>query len=637
MNYIVLIKQVPDIRHIPKEAWDWEKGTLKRGLLDNVCNELDKQAMAMALSMRKDRDGKIIALTMGPPFATEILRYAMSIGIDEGVLITDRKFAGADTTATAYPLAQAIRKIQKEIFAGSDDFVVLAGMQSVDGDTAQVPPQLAEELGIANISYVTTVTFEKDNMLAERITRRGAETVSPTKMPCLLTVTEWAETPFPSFARTRWAEKETTREWSVEDIEADTTRVGLGGSRTNVVKIFSPKESSNRVCIFEHDLNKVVQGLKETYNKKLNEISSEAVTSDYKLPEGKQSDYKGDVCVYVEQDDGEIHPATYELLGKAAELAATLGEKVGAVLVGSNVKGLSDALISYGADKVFVIDNPLLAHFLPTSYTKAISRMVEQHEPQIMLFSATPQGRELAPRIAYKTNSGLTADCTQLDIVDFTRGKKEATAILKQTRPALGGNIMASIVSQNSKVQMTTARPGVFAAIEPDSTRKGEVIDVVVEITEDDLGAKIVTSELLPSTSELSDATIIVGGGKGLRTKEGFDKYIHPLVEGFEQYFGEQAMAGASRMAVESGFIERTHQVGQTGQTVKPTIYVAVGISGAIQHVTGMQSSDIIIAINRDPDAAIFKVADFGIVGDLEEVVPGLIKALKTSEVQQNV
>jgi len=250
----------------------------------------------------------------------------------------------------------------------------------------------------------------------------------------------------------------------------------------------------------------------------------------------------------------------------------------------------------------------------------------------MMLFSATPLGRELAPRVAYRSNSGLTADCTGLDIVDFNRDNRELIGVLRQTRPALGGNIMASIVTQNSKVQMSTARPGVMRALEPDNTRTGEVFEYVPNIAEADLGARIISAEVQQLTFELKDAAVIVSGGRGLKMKEGFDKYIYPLAESLGKFLGQEAMVGASRLAVESGFIDRSHQVGQTGQTVKPRVYVAVGISGAVQHLTGMQNSDIIVAINKEPTARIFKVADYGIVGNLEEIVPELIKVVNSQE-----
>ena len=627
MNYIVLVKQVPDIRNIPKEAWDWEKGTLKRGLLDNVLNELDKQALAFALELREKKDGRIIALTMGPPFAEEVLRYALSIGADEAVLLTDRKLGGADTAATAYPLGQAVRKIEKEILGGDRDYLIISGMQSVDGDTAQVPPQLAEELGIAHIAYAISFAFEEDQLQISRITRRGSEKVAPAGFPCLVTVTEWTKPPYPSFSRTRWANSHRLYQWSAADVNADESRIGLAGSRTIVVRIFSPREAGQRSCVFERDLKKLAGMIKEAYLNRAKAVEEEE-KARYRLPQGKQPDYKGEVWVYAEQEGGEMNPASFELLGKASQLASVLGERVGTVLVGSGLNGLSRELISRGADKVYIAEHKLLENFLPVPYGRVISEMVKKQRPQMMLFSATPLGRELAPRVAYGSGSGLTADCTGLDIADYKRLDQEYTAILVQTRPALGGNIMASIITQNSLVQMSTARPGVMKALEADPSRKGEVIKYAPNISEADLGARIVYSEHLPPASDIKDAKIIICGGRALKSKEGFDQYILPLADRMGEFLGQEAMVGASRLAVEIGCIGRGHQVGQTGQTVKPRLYVAVGVSGAVQHVTGMQGSDIVVAINKDPNARIFKVADFGVVGNLEEVVPELIKAL---------
>jgi electron transfer flavoprotein alpha subunit len=630
MNYIVLVKQVPDIKNIPNEAWNWEKGTLKRGLLDNVCNELDKQALAFALAMRAETGGKVVSLTMGPPFAEEVLRNALSLGADIGVLLTDRRLGGADTAATAYPLGQAIRKIENEIFNGDQVYVIVCGMQSVDGDTAQVPPQTAEELGIVHIAYATAFGFNNGSLRVNRITRRGAETVVPSSYPCVITVAKWTEPLNASFSRTRWAYLQKLYQWDADDISADESRIGLSGSRTTVFRIFSPREVSRRKCIFESDMNKLVGMLKESWDRKLEAAQEEEKPPIYHLPEGRVPHYKGDVWVYAERENGEITLASFELLGKAGELAAQLGEKVGAVLVGKDSQGLAKELIAYGADRVYLAEHEMLENFLPLSYTRAISGLVGKYKPQMMLFSATPLGRELAPRVAYRTGSGLTADCTGLDIVDFKRGEQELFAVLRQTRPALGGNIMAAIITQNSKVQMSTARPGVMRASKPDYKRTGEIIEYPVEIGQSDLGATIVSSELLPLTTKLSEAGAIACGGAGCKTKEAFDKYIPPLAESLGRFLGEEGMVGASRAAVELGFIDRSHQVGQTGQTVKPRVYIAVGVSGAVQHLTGMQNSDIIIAINKDPKAPIFKVADFGIVGNLEEVIPELIKALNS-------
>ncbi|MFH0768641.1 MAG: FAD-binding protein [Chloroflexota bacterium] len=627
MNYVVLVKQVPDIRNIPKEAWDWEKGTLKRGLLDNVLNELDKQALAFALKIKESQGGRVIAVTMGPPFAEEVLRYALSVGADDALLLTDRKLGGADTAATAYPLGQAIRKIEKEIFGGRKDHLIISGMQSVDGDTAQVPPQIAEELGIAHIAYATSFAFENGRLQISRITRSGSETVAPQSFPCLVTVAEWTKPFYPSFSRTRWARSYQIYQWSAADINAAESRIGLAGSRTNVVKIFSPREAGQRTCVFERDMRKLADMVKEAYSNRAKVVEEEEKPK-YQLLEGKKPDYQGEVWIYAEQEGGELNQASFELLGKACQLASVLGEKVGSILVGKEINNLSQKLITYGADKVYIAEHELLENFLPVPYTKVISDMIEKHRPQMVLFSATPLGRELAPRVAYRSDSGLTADCTGLDIADFSRAGKEHIGILVQTRPALGGNIMASIVSQNSKAQMSTARPGVMKAREPDLARKGEIISYVPNITEADLGVRIIFAEHHPLASDIKDAEIIVCGGRALKTKEGFDRYIFSLADRIGKFLGQEVMVGASRLAVEVGCIGRGHQVGQTGQMVKPRLYIAIGVSGAVQHVTGMQRSDIVVAINKDPNARIFRVADFGVVGNLEEIVPELINAL---------
>ncbi len=638
MNYIVLMKQVPDIKNIPEDAWDWDKGILKRGLLDNVCNELDKQAIAFAVAMRQEMPGQIVALSMGPPFADAVLRYALSVGADTGVLLTDRKLGGADTAATAYPLAAAIRKIEKDIFKGDRNYIILSGMQSVDGDTAQVPPQVAEELQIAHIAYATSFSISRNNndnnnnthLYIKRISRQGTQTVSPVTYPFMITITNWTRHPNATFERTRWANSQRLIRWSAADVNGDESRIGLAGSRTTVFKIFSPRDVRTRRCIFESDLAKMAGLLRDTYQSKSRPSVQETAKASYQLPKGKSPTYTGEVWVISEHDKDEIHQASFELLGKAQELASQVGTKVGAVIIGQDDPKLASRLISYGADKVYMITDDRLCDFHPVPYSRVVCELLDKYKPQIVLFSATPLGRELAPRVAYRANSGLTADCTALDIIDFKRGTQDYTAILKQTRPALGGNIMASIITQNSKVQMSTVRPGVMQAMKPDEKRIGEVIKYEPKLNESDFAVKIISSEEIPAASELKDAAILVAGGGGCKTKEGFENCIPALADALGRFLGEKAMVGASRVAVEKGFIDRGHQVGQTGQTVKPKLYVAVGISGAVQHLSGMQNSDIILAINKDPNANIFKIADLGMVGNFEELVPKLIKVLNS-------
>jgi len=305
------------------------------------------------------------------------------------------------------------------------------------------------------------------------------------------------------------------------------------------------------------------------------------------------------------------------------------------VLLGSGVEPLAADLIAHGADKVYLAEHEMLGRFSPMPYTETVSELIGEYRPQIVLFAATPLGRELAPRVAYRTHSGLTADCTGLDLMDLKRAGKEYTGILRQTRPALGGNIMASIITQNAEIQMSTARPGVMKALPRDDSRLGEVIKHTPQLAEERAGLTLVSFEPIQATVPLSEAGAIVTGGAGVRTKENYDTYIRPLAAELGRFLEVESMVGASRAAVERGLIDRGHQVGQTGQTVKPRVYVAVGVSGAVQHLTGMQSSDIIVAINRDAKAPIFKVADLGVVGSLEESIPQLTEALKLGAVQR--
>jgi electron transfer flavoprotein alpha subunit len=344
---------------------------------------------------------------------------------------------------------------------------------------------------------------------------------------------------------------------------------------------------------------------------------------------GRTPSYQGEVWVYVEQENGTMQAVSFELLGKASDLVSSLNQKVGAVVLGHGVEQLCDELIARGADKVYLAEHPLLKDFLPIPYKKAISDLVVKYKPQIVLFGATPLGRELAPRVAYRTRSGLTADCTKLEIGDYARGDTELVGILKQTRPALGGNIMATILTKGSECQMATVRPGVMTPNPADPTREGKIVRATPQLQQKDMHLKIVSVDPWHSTNSLAEADIIVAGGRGLGSRANYDQYMEPLAKALQQLLDGRTEVGASRMAVEDGFRGHSHQVGQTGQTVRPRLYVAVGISGAVQHVSGMQHSDTIVAINKDPHARIFSYAHFGVSQDLELAVPALIEAIE--------
>jgi electron transfer flavoprotein alpha subunit len=336
--------------------------------------------------------------------------------------------------------------------------------------------------------------------------------------------------------------------------------------------------------------------------------------------------YDGDVWVVVEHSDGRVHPATFELVGKARQLADCLGKQAGVVLAGHSLKGMTQELIWAGADNVYIIEHRLLKQFNPTAYRKTIADCILTHKPQIVLFAATPQGRMLAPMVSYRCQCGLTADCTGLEIRD--RSRLGQIAILMQTRPALGGNVMATITTKNSICQMATARPGVMKRLAEDRTRKGEIIEHKVELTEKDLSLEIIRTEKGLGEARL-DSEVIVSGGKGMQNRDNYDRLLGALCGSLRNRLNTTVEKGASRAAVEQGFAERIAQVGQTGTSIGPKLYIAVGISGAIQHMIGVANTETIVAINSDPAAPIFRQCDYYIVATAEEVIPQLVEALE--------
>ncbi len=696
-NYIVLVKQVPDVSQITDNAFDPESGTLIRARLASVINELDAQALAFANYMKKisgDRSGQIIALTMGPPMAEEVLRYSLSRCADRVVLLTDRSLGGADTVATANPLAFAARKIVKEIFKNDKDYYVVSGMQSVDGDTAQVPPQMAEELGLPCIAYVTGAEFKNNRFEFTRIISGGSQVVAARKLPAVVTVAKYEYPLFATFSQTRRANETEVTKWTGEDIKA--SLIGVKGSKTAVIRVFPPGKST-RKCQHLSDVKSLAKILLDSVKDGNGQAdkNAEAQIGRYILPnkrksllercfegtEKEQNDYailseklkdlgikdaddinddarekiltaagenfhtkaledminglklkkpsfEGEVWVVAEHSDGAIHPATFELTGKARELADSLETKVGVCIAGYKIEQMTKELIAAGADNIYIIDDKLLEVFDPTAYRKAIADAIQKYQPQIVLYAATPQGRMLAPMVSYRVKCGLTADCTGLDIRDSSR--KGDIALLLQTRPALGGNVMATIRTKNSNSQMATARPGVMKRIPPDPSRKGNVIKHKVGLSEEDVSLEIIKTEL-GSGDVNFEADVIVSGGKGMQNRDNYEQLMSMLCNSLGSTLNLPVERGASRAAVEQGFVERVHQVGQTGTSVGPKLYVALGISGAIQHMIGVANTETIVAINSDPNAPIFKQCDYYIVGTVEDTIPELVQELESA------
>ena len=336
--------------------------------------------------------------------------------------------------------------------------------------------------------------------------------------------------------------------------------------------------------------------------------------------------YKG-VYVFAQQVDNELSGIAFELLGKAKDLAKDLDTDVTAVLLGYNVKGLADELAAFGADKVIVVDDPELEVYRTEPYAHALASVINEYKPDIMLVGATAIGRDLGPRVSARVATGLTADCTVLEIGDFPLvarpGQEQKHNQLLMTRPAFGGNTIATIACPDNRPQMATVRPGVMQAIEKIEGAQAEVIEYNPGFTPDNKYVEVLeVVKSVVDVVDIMDAKILVSGGRGVGSPENFQ-----ILKDLAEVLGGEV--SCSRAVVDNGWLPRDLQVGQTGKTVRPQVYFAIGISGAIQHVAGMEESDIIIAINKDETAPIFEVADYGIVGDLNKIVPALTEALK--------
>ncbi len=694
-NYIVLVKQVPDVTQITDDAFDPETGTLIRSRLAGVINDLDAQALAFANYMKKigdDRNGKIIALTMGPPMAEEVLRYSLSRCADAAVMLTDKALGGADTVATANPLACAVRRIVKDFFEGSADYYVVCGMQSVDGDTAQVPPQIAEELSVPCIAYATDTEFKDSRFEFTRIISGGSQTVAAKKLPAVITVAKFEYPLFAAFAAARRANRMNVVCWSGDDIKA--THMGAKGSKTRVIRVFPPGKSA-RKCQQLGDVKSLAKALVDSFRNRAELARSESGEKGrYVLPSRRadgfdrsfertkkenedfqilsqtlkdlgisevsrideyieekilsvagrhfhkralgdminglqlnEPSFSGEVWVVAEHNSTAVHPATFELIGKARELADSLETKVGVCLAGHKIEPMAKELITAGADNIYIIDDELLSVFDPSAYRKAVADCINAHWPQIVLFGATARGRMLAPMVSYRLGCGLTADCTSFDIRDSSRMGR--IAILMQTRPALGGNVMAAICTKDSKSQMATARPGVMKRLPPDKSRTSKIIKHKVRLCDDDISLEIIKTELGVGSVNF-DAEVIISGGRGMQNRDNYERLVGSLCNCLGRKLNTIVERGASRAAVEQGFAERIHQVGQTGTSVGPKLYIALGVSGAIQHMIGVANAGTIVAVNSDPNAPVFKQCDYYIVGDVEEVVPQLVQAMET-------
>ncbi|MGA3108446.1 MAG: FAD-binding protein [Candidatus Bathyarchaeia archaeon] len=622
MHIVVCVKHVPDATDI---RFDPITLNLIREGVPSIVNPFCLNAIEEAVRMKEKLGATITGVAMGPLQAQEGLREALAMGVDKAIMVSDREMAGADTLATSYTLWKSIETIAHE----NPFDLILTGKVAIDGETGQVPPGLAVRFKIPIISNVTKIEKVDPQSKTVVVKHRfddGIETVQA-KLPAVLTITEEANKPRKfTIEGMLKAERTQIEVWNKDKIQADPNLLGLKGSPTIVKKVFPPPGRKQGEAF---DGTNDPQGAAKWLTQKL--IGARVLgkgRQDTSTPVSQTSNGNnvtaqatgngkfGEVWVFVEHLHGKSIQVPWELLGEGRRLANIYGTKLGALVIGHNVGHLAKEAFVHGADKVYLVENERLEHYRTQPYAVAMEEAVRKFKPEALLVGGTVRGRDLAGSAATFLETGLIADCTGLD-VDIETGT------FMGTRPDYGGNLMSTIICPKQRPTMASVRPRVMKSLPVDMERDGEIVRVEPNLKPDDLNTEV--TEFVPIERfgvRLEDAQIIVSGGRGLGSAKNL-----ALVEELANIL--HAQVGASRAAVRAGWIGPDHQVGQTGFTVRPRLYIAVGISGAIQHIVGIMNADYIVAINRDPEAAIFKMANFGVVGDLFKIVPALIDELK--------
>jgi electron transfer flavoprotein alpha subunit len=671
MHILVLIKQVPET---DKVKMDPQTGTMVRSGLESIVNPLDLYAIEEALVLKERYGAHITVLSMGPPDAERALRESLAMGCDSAILLTDKAFAGSDTWATSRVLAAAIRR------AGEVD-IILAGERATDGDTGQVGPAVAAWLDIPALTYVSSLEIEAAPLSAttaarsaplsentpaattsapspraapkairvRRLTEEGYQ-VLEARLPCLVTVVKEIASPrLPTLRGKKFARSAKIVRWGAGDLGLDPAGTGLAGSPTRVTKIFYPKVARNGqhiVAADEAGIEMAISHIVALFENKgiLDKTSAGDASSapsvplaagpsssfalerpfvgaEEQMPESAEATTKPEFWILAERRAGNLDVVSFELLARARALADSRGASLAAVVPTSFLSEEdAGALIAHGADTVIALECPFLRDFLCEPWAEVLFNLVRERKPEVFLAAATTTGRTLMPYLAAKLGTGLTADCTELAI-------EEGTGLLLQTRPAIGGNIMATIKTAHHKPQMATVRPHSMQPLSPDHERRGMVLRLAG-------GAFFVGKDSEPPVrllalerntedfENLEGARVVVSGGRGLKKADNFK-----LIRELARTLG--AVVGASREAVDRGWVSYPHQVGLSGKTISPEIYLAAGISGAIQHLAGIRTAKTIVSINTDPEAPIHAVADLAIVGDLFEILPRLTACLR--------
>jgi len=639
LTIIALMKQVP----VPSEMRMGEDGLMDRTKAKSMINKDCQFALEAGLQLKKENpDAKLIVCSMGPPAFEKSLKKALAMGYDEAYLLSDRKLAGSDTYATGLALATLIKHLGYGKGA-NEDFIIVAGRQTSDGDTAHVPSQVAENLDVPQATFIESTHLKDNKIEAKRIIEGGYQ-ILEVPIPCVLSFTPTGIPPRrPSLAGTIKTREKEINILNIADIGLSEEKVGLSGSPTIVAKVVDIKsERAPAKIVSGHNEKEVV----DEFIKKFKEGKNVLEIKDKKKKEQKideslkvvdfRDGAKG-ILTWAEVVNGKIARSSLELLTPARSLAEELDEdtKVITVLIGKDVKPLAKELISYGSDEVIVVEDDRLEEYQILPFAEIFYQIIKEKNPEIALFAATTAGRELAPRIGVKTDSGVTADCTELKIGKHvyrdkkTKEKFIYAPILESIRPTFGESKLATILGFTCP-QISTARAGTFPIPQKDEKREGKISEFKPKLSDELFVTKIVkTVRGEGGLQSLFEADIIVSGGRGTSSDR------MELVKELDKILKEKGIKSewaASRVMVDEGVAEYARQIGQTGKTVRPKVYVAVGISGAIQHLAGMKESETIIAINHNPKEPIFKNCDFGIVGEYEDILPELIVRVKKGE-----
>jgi electron transfer flavoprotein alpha subunit len=610
LKIVVCIKQVPTVSEL---KFDYAKKTLIRDGVHNEINPFDRRAITFAAELRREFGGESVVMTMGPPQAKDALIEAMAMGTDRSLHLLDRAFAGSDTLATSRALAAAIRNEMPVD-------VVLCGKYSVDAETGHVGPEVAELLNMPHVSAATHVelTQPPTSVTVEAETDYGIQTIQ-TRPPVLITTAERLVKPYSPKPDEIQAAK--TKPYRILPASAlgDETLFGAKGSPTYVSEIYSI-ESKRRCEIIE------AESTDEKVRKLVNILRDHGLFSGWKEmqqptvkpPESRIVNGGRPFWVVCELVQGQVRPVTYELLGKGLELATKLESELDVVAFGGVSPEQLRNFIAHGADRVYLLKGEGFAQYSNDAYASALAQAIQKFEPYAVLAASTSFGRDCMPRVAARLGLGMTSDCIGLDLNENSQ--------LVQLKPAFGGNIVAPIFSKTLP-NMATIRPGMLTPTQPNPSRKGEVTEV--QVTTPHPLSQVIREEFRSDKDaiRLDNAEVIVAAGAGIGSRENLAT-ITELADALN------APLATTRKVVDLGWLPGQLQIGLTGRSVGPKLYVAVAVRGAFNHMVGIGRARLVVAINNDRNAPIFKNCDYALVGDYAEVVPPLSRALRQAKEQ---